>query len=119
MSIGFVYVIAFGDDKRFLMVKHRHRAWEMPGGRLEPGESPEDCARREFLEETGMTVELFEKTYPVEGGLVFYGRVGEKKGEPNGDEISETAFFSELPAELSFPKVEYEKMLEVASELLL
>jgi 8-oxo-dGTP diphosphatase len=30
--------------------------WNGLGGKLEPGESPEDCARREILEESGLEV---------------------------------------------------------------
>lgn len=30
--------------------------WTLPGGRIEPGEAPEDCARREIREELGITV---------------------------------------------------------------
>lgn len=33
---------------------HGARTWSLPGGRLEYGESFEDCARRELLEETAM-----------------------------------------------------------------
>ncbi len=45
-------------DPRVIMVhQFRHAAdgqlWEIPAGRLEPGEDPEDCARRELAEETG------------------------------------------------------------------
>jgi 8-oxo-dGTP pyrophosphatase MutT (NUDIX family) len=46
------------DDVRFLMVRQwRHGSEEIslefPGGVIDPGETPEDAARRELLEETG------------------------------------------------------------------
>ena len=43
--------------------------WELPGGRLEVGESPEHCVQREVREETGLTVSVGEIidswVYPV------------------------------------------------------
>lgn len=45
-------------DPRVILIRQfRHAAegpiWEIPAGRLEPGEVPEACARRELVEETG------------------------------------------------------------------
>ena len=47
-------------DPRVLLIRqYRYAAdrflYEIPAGRLEPGETPADCARRELLEETGCT----------------------------------------------------------------
>lgn len=54
------------DDPRILLIKqYRYAAsaflWEIPAGRIEPGESPESCAARELQEETGRAARSFEK----------------------------------------------------------
>ncbi|MFD6098208.1 NUDIX domain-containing protein [Nocardiopsis flavescens] len=41
---------------RALMVRHRRRAWEFPGGHAEAGEGVADTARREAAEEAGATL---------------------------------------------------------------
>jgi ADP-ribose pyrophosphatase len=52
-------------DPRVLLIRQfRHAAegfiWEIPAGRLDPGETPATCASRELAEETGMRAERLE-----------------------------------------------------------
>jgi len=114
----FVYVIAFEGDK-FIMVRHRSRAWEMPGGRLRKGETHEQAAVREFFEETGMSLELVGPIkIDLKGGKVFAGIVSARLVErPSEYNIAEVREFQELPDDLSFPLVEYAPLLERARVL--
>jgi ADP-ribose pyrophosphatase len=54
-----------GEDPQVLLIKqYRYAAerflYEVPADRLDPGESPLDCAQRELREETGCTAERVE-----------------------------------------------------------
>jgi ADP-ribose pyrophosphatase YjhB (NUDIX family) len=52
-----VGVLVVQDGKVLLgrrLVAHGYGTWSLPGGKPEPGESPEQCALRELREETGL-----------------------------------------------------------------
>jgi ADP-ribose pyrophosphatase len=54
------------EDPRVLLLRQfRHAAdgyiWEIPAGRLDPGEAPEACASRELQEETGMRAKRLDR----------------------------------------------------------
>ncbi len=62
---GAAAVVPFLDDDRILLIRqYRHAAggtiFEVPAGKLEPGEGPEICARRELEEETGKRARRIE-----------------------------------------------------------
>lgn len=61
---GGVCIIAFKDDETVLFVEQfrnpvQKNLLELPAGKLEPGEDPEECGIRELEEETGYKAERF------------------------------------------------------------
>lgn len=72
-----VAVIAFLDPQTILLTEQHHAGrpsfFDVAGGRVEPGEAAEACARREFLEETGYHIgrlQLFREL-PLLGTIRF------------------------------------------------
>ncbi|MPY97966.1 MAG: NUDIX domain-containing protein [Actinophytocola sp.] len=52
-------VVVTDDDSRVLMLRTTYKGhWEIPGGYVEPGESPHAAARREVREELGLDVPI-------------------------------------------------------------
>jgi 8-oxo-dGTP diphosphatase len=65
-------------DQHILLISHTVHAtgnfyWAMPGGGIEPGESEEDCVRREMKEETCLDVQVERLMFhdPGEAGGVY------------------------------------------------
>lgn len=111
----FVYAVAFSGDE-FLMIRNRRRGWEMPGGKVEPGETPEQAVRREFSEETGGELKIIS-TMRIAKGTVFFGTTDRRKNagdKPASEEVADISFFHSLPDGLSFSREEYETVLKEA-----
>ncbi len=76
--VSTVATVAVDDEGNILLTKqYRHPLrkviFDLPAGRIEPGEEPEAAARREFTEETGCDAERWEKLgyyMPYPGGLL-------------------------------------------------
>ncbi|MEO1427646.1 MAG: NUDIX hydrolase [Cyanobacteria bacterium J06633_8] len=47
-------------DGKALLLKNERDEWDLPGGRIELGETPENCLIREFQEETSVNVKIEE-----------------------------------------------------------
>ena len=50
--------VVLDSQKRVLLLRNERSEWELPGGRLEVGETPEVCVTREVCEESGWQVEV-------------------------------------------------------------
>lgn len=69
--------------EKWLLTNHKKRGFEFPGGKVEQGETLEEAAKREVLEETGATLDEllyigeYEVTFDGETFVkaIFYGNI--------------------------------------------
>src|SRR6516164_6695347 len=106
--IGSAVMMAVDDRKRVLLVRQyrlpaEKYLWELPAGRLDPGEKPLQAAKRELIEETGYRAKTWTK---LESFFVSPGYVQERMtiylatdltagdATPMDDERIETRWFT-------------------------
>ncbi len=103
---GAAAVLVVDEAGRVLLVRQLREAvgrelWEIPAGKLEPGEYPELTAQRELQEETGLVagrLTYLGVIYPTPGysnERIYLFAAEELKGEARAaSEVSEARFFS-------------------------
>ncbi|HUR60805.1 MAG TPA: NUDIX domain-containing protein [Candidatus Thermoplasmatota archaeon] len=115
----YTVVVAIRDGeagKEFLMVEHKERGWELPGGKLEGLEGPVHCALREFREETGHLLSSPRFVMKLRKGngtcFVFTGGLGTAVGGDPDPSVAGYRWFHKLPrgAKLAFPDDPYAEM---------
>ena len=101
-------------DERLVLIRRKNPppGWALPGGFVDAGETVEQAARREALEETSLSVELIRQFHvysdparDARGHTVSVVFIGRADGAPQGaDDAAEARAFtkSELPEPLAF-----------------
>jgi len=125
---GSAVMMPVDERSRILLVRQyrlpaKQYLWELPAGRLDPGETPLQAARRELVEETGYRAKKWQKIavfYPSPGFLAEKMTIflatgltpGEKK--PMEDERIETRWFTSVELDKA---IESGKILDAKTQI--
>ena len=118
---GAVCILPFVDSKRIVLVEQyrypvKQATLELPAGKLDKGESPLSCVRRELIEETGFYAKKVKKIFSFWPTPAFSDEVihiytahglVEREKNPDKDEFINTHI---MPIEKAFDLLKKEKI---------
>ena len=111
-----VWAVSSREDGCWIMVKNRSRGWELPGGRMDQGEAPEEAALRELFEETGAlgTAKAIDSDL-IEGGHVVLVEidipVSPDPWKSVDDSIEEVGWCLQVPENSAWGSEEIERII--------
>lgn len=129
--ISTAFVLAFSEE-RILQTRLVKRGWDLIGGHIESGESPEEAARREAYEEAGVRLgalhllgyqhlrllgarpEAYRYTYPDSYQVFYYAQIISLDDFSPTSEAQERGLFSPAEAE-KLPWVQAYKQFYLAA----
>ena len=108
-------VIMARHDSKWVFCRHKERdTYEIPGGHRESGESIDDTAKRELIEETSAIkfditpVSVYSVT--IDGtttyGKLYFAEISDLGFLSSESEIAETYHFDKLPEKLTYPAIQ-------------
>lgn len=122
-----IYVVLISKYKgKLVLVRHKERStWEIPGGHIEVGETPDEAAARELVEETGAVAyqvrPITDYSVTRDHGQVGYGRLYyctiDDIGPLGDTEIGEVKMARQLPENLTYPEIQPRLLEKVMNSL--
>ena len=124
-SCGAVVFTRVGEEIRYVLIRSKEGFYGFPKGHMEPGETEQQTALRETLEETGLRARLIPgfrtmELYPLPKRKNRYKQVvyylGEFKGQRPRPQPTEIRSVSLLPFRQALKLLEFEPSRRILSE---